>query len=163
MDRSGGSRRAYLSRTPAGYRATGSDASPLLAALLGAYHQPHPKGSQRQHHKQCGGAKAAACSRCCQHHGRRLTPDRAHERTYPLLMFNHGQRAAVEASFRLAGFARVPELAEVDSEDERLFVIDSAPSDHMLRDLEQVLQQLLGLKVAVLQRSQSFSPRTRPF
>jgi len=80
-------------------------------------------------------------------------------------MFNVGQRAAVASAFRLAGFDAVPGVAPIDSEDERLFVLDGPwpLDDASFRDLEQVLTQLLGRKVAVLRRSASWSPVTQPF
>ena len=80
-------------------------------------------------------------------------------------MFSVGQRAAVASAFRLAGFDAVPAVAPVDSEDERLFVLDgpSPLADAGLRDLEQVLAQLLGCKVWVVPRSAEWSPVTQPF
>lgn len=81
-------------------------------------------------------------------------------------MFSIGQRAAVAAAWRLAGSAGVPCVVSVDSEDERIFVLEEHDvdlSDLVARDLEQVLQQLLGRKVAVVRRSQSWSPETGTF
>jgi hypothetical protein len=67
-------------------------------------------------------------------------------------VFNVGQVAAVRSAFALAGFEGTLNILPVDSEDERLFVLD--PDDytglHHVRDLEQVLTQLLGRKCAVL-------------
>jgi hypothetical protein len=70
-------------------------------------------------------------------------------------MFNVGQRAAVAAAFKLAGYDGDLEVAPVSDETERAFLL--APSDYGgLRDrgaLEQVLTQLLGRKVWVGERS----------
>ncbi len=78
-------------------------------------------------------------------------------------MFNVGQVAAVRSAFALAGFEGPPKTLPVESEDERLFVLD--PEDyaglHHLRDLEQVLTQLLGRKCAVLSLRDGWS--SRPF
>ena len=68
-------------------------------------------------------------------------------------MFNVGQVAAVRAAFSLAGYEDDLRTLPVDSGDERLFVVPPARVGAMgdLRSLEQVLTQLLGLKVAVLE------------
>ena len=80
-------------------------------------------------------------------------------------MSSVGQGAAVASAFRLAGLDAVPAVARVDREDESLLVLDGpAPlTDAGLRDLEQVLTQLLGRKVAVVPRSATWSPVTQPF
>lgn len=79
-------------------------------------------------------------------------------------MFSVGQRAAVEAAFRLAGFSAVPRTATVDSEDERIFLLDATPPAGLnVRDLEQVLQQVLGRKVWVVQRADRWKTDGVPF
>lgn len=82
-----------------------------------------------------------------------------------MLVFSLGQRAAVASAFRLAGLLAVPGVTSVDSEDERIFVLDEPTllPDAARRDLEQVLSQLLGRKVCVLARSSTFAPDTQPF
>ncbi len=70
-------------------------------------------------------------------------------------MFNIGQRTAVVGAFRLAGYEGPLLTAKVTSEDERAFLLEP-DALHSLRDvgtLEQVLQQLLGRKVFVVERS----------
>lgn len=69
-------------------------------------------------------------------------------------MFNVGQQAAVVGAFKLAGYAGPLVVAPVVSEDERAFLLDPEAL-RALRDvhvLEQVLQQLLGRKVFVVER-----------
>lgn len=69
-------------------------------------------------------------------------------------MIDAGQEAAVTAAFKLAGYEGPLFTAPVTSEDERFFLLD-AETLRALRDvraLEQVLQQLLGRKVAVVER-----------
>jgi hypothetical protein len=79
-------------------------------------------------------------------------------------MFSSGQRAAVAAAFRLAGLVAVPGTAPVDSEDERVFLLDAGlPATGNLRDLEQILQQLLGRKVWIVERTDKWSPASVPF
>ncbi len=69
-------------------------------------------------------------------------------------MFNIGQRTAVAAAFRLAGYDGDLEVAPIADETERAFLLD--PGDYSgLRDrgaLAQVLTQLLGRKVWVVER-----------
>ncbi len=66
-------------------------------------------------------------------------------------MFSVGQIAAVRAAFVLAGYDGELRTLPVDSEDERLFVVDQEELTAMdVRSLEQVLTQLLGRKVWVL-------------
>ena len=76
-------------------------------------------------------------------------------------MFSVGQVNAVRAAFVLAGYDGELCTLPVESEDERLFVLDQ---DDMLamdvRSLEQVLQELLHRKVWVLA---SLGTQTVPF
>jgi hypothetical protein len=66
-------------------------------------------------------------------------------------VFSSGQLAAVRAVFALTGYEGELRTLPVDSEDERIFVLDQAVVTGMdIRSLEQVLQQLLGRKVWVL-------------
>jgi len=69
-------------------------------------------------------------------------------------VFNIGQQTAVAGAFRLAGYDGPLVTARVTSEDERAFLLE--PEDfRTLRDvrtLEQVLQQVLGRKVFVVER-----------
>lgn len=75
-------------------------------------------------------------------------------------MFNVGQRTAVEGAFRLAGYAGPLFTAGITSEDERAFLVE--PEDFRelreVRTLEQVLQQVLGRKVFVVERSDVWGP-----
>jgi len=76
-------------------------------------------------------------------------------------MFSVGQVAAVRAAFALAGYEGEIQTLPVDSEDERIFVLDQTdvlPID--VRSLEQVLTQLLGRKVWVVE---SMETPTVPF
>ncbi len=68
-------------------------------------------------------------------------------------MFNVGQVAATRAAFALAGYEEPLRTLPVDSEDERIFVVptERLPSMGDQRSLEQVLTQLLGRKVWVLE------------
>jgi hypothetical protein len=70
-------------------------------------------------------------------------------------MFNIGQRTAVTGAFKLAGYEGPLRTAPVTSDDERFFLLE--PDDlAALRDkrtLEQVLGQLLGRKVGVVERA----------
>jgi hypothetical protein len=66
-------------------------------------------------------------------------------------MFSVGQVAAVHAAFVLAGYEGELRTLPVDSEDERIFVLDQQDLLNLdVRSLEQVLTQLLGRKVWVL-------------
>jgi hypothetical protein len=69
-------------------------------------------------------------------------------------MFNVGQRAAVAGAFKLAGYEGPLVVAPVASEDERAFLLDPDALRALrdVRTLEQVLQQLLGRKVFVVER-----------
>ena len=73
-------------------------------------------------------------------------------------VFNIGQRTAVEGAFRLAGYIGPLVTAPVTSEDERAFLLEPAalgrPQDD--RTLEQIVQQLLGRKVFVVERSNAW-------
>jgi hypothetical protein len=72
-------------------------------------------------------------------------------------VFNIGQRTAVEGAFRLAGFSGRLVTAPVTSSEERFFMLRPADLERIsdVRTLEQILQQLLGKKVAVLERTES--------
>lgn len=71
-------------------------------------------------------------------------------------MFTIGQRAAVAGAFTLAGYDGPLFTAPVTSEDERAFLLerDELRSLRDVRVLEQVLQQLLGRKVFVVERAE---------
>ena len=70
-------------------------------------------------------------------------------------VFNIGQQTAVAGAFKLAGYGGPLVTAPVTSEDERAFLLepDALQSLRDVRTLEQVLQQLLGRKVVVVERS----------
>jgi hypothetical protein len=72
-------------------------------------------------------------------------------------MFNVGQRTAVEGAFRLAGYTGRLVTAPVVSPDERIFLLRPADLEQVrdVRTLEQILQQLLSMKVAVVERRES--------
>ena len=73
-------------------------------------------------------------------------------------MFSIGQRTAVAGAFKLAGYDGPLVTAPVTSEDERAFLVER----HVLRSvgdvrtLEQVLQQLLGRKIFVVEQSDAW-------
>lgn len=72
--------------------------------------------------------------------------------------FNVGQRAAVRAAFKLAGYEGNLLVAPITGEDERAFLLEPA-AFRTLRDrdaLEQVLTQLLGRKVWVAERTRQW-------
>ena len=73
-------------------------------------------------------------------------------------MFTISQRTAVSGAFKLAGYDGPLVTAPISSEDERAFLL--APQAlKTLRDVrvsEQVLQQLLGRKVFVVERSDTW-------
>lgn len=73
-----------------------------------------------------------------------------------------GRQAAVRSAFNLAGYGGELRTAAVTSGDERVFVVPSITSMGGLRDLEQVLQQVLLLKVWVVEQTESWS-ETIPF
>ena len=70
-------------------------------------------------------------------------------------MFNSGQRTAVAGAFTLAGYDGPLYTAPVTSEDERAFLLEPGTLRSLshVRTLEQVLQQVLGRKVFVVERS----------
>ncbi len=70
-------------------------------------------------------------------------------------MFNVGQRAAVASAFRLAGYDGPIHTLPVDDEIERGFVLESEAFRALrdVRDLEQVLAQLLGRKVWAMEQT----------
>jgi hypothetical protein len=72
-----------------------------------------------------------------------------------LVVFNVGQQAAVRAAFKLAGYDGPIRVLRVVSEDERGFVVPAKALRRManVRDLEQVLTQLLYLKAWVMAES----------
>jgi hypothetical protein len=76
---------------------------------------------------------------------------------YRSCVFNIGQRTAVEGVFRLAGFSGRLVTAPVTSSEERFFMLRPADLERIsdVRTLEQILQQLLSKKVAVLERTES--------
>ncbi|HEY9410156.1 MAG TPA: hypothetical protein VIP77_11305 [Jiangellaceae bacterium] len=76
--------------------------------------------------------------------------------------FSVGQVEAVRAAFSLAGYDGELRTLPVESEDERIFVVEQERLLGMgdARSLEQVLQQLLGRKVWVLA---SIGTKTVPF
>ena len=73
-------------------------------------------------------------------------------------MFDIGQLAAVAGAFKLAGYEGPLVTAPVTSEDERAFLLEplSLQSLRDVRTVEQVLQQLLGRKVFVVERSDAW-------
>jgi hypothetical protein len=77
-------------------------------------------------------------------------------------MFSEGQVAAVRGAFSLAGYNGDLRTLPITSEDERIFVL---PQSDVLalrdvRTLEQVLQQVLGRKVWIVD---SIDEDTIPF
>ena len=75
-----------------------------------------------------------------------------------LVVFNIGQRTAVEGAFKLAGHTGRLVTAPVTSEDERVFLLepDALRQLRDLRALEQIVQQLLGRKVFIVERSDAW-------
>jgi len=75
-------------------------------------------------------------------------------------MFNIGQRTAVRGAFKLAGYEGRLMTLRADSPDERIFVLGSSDMAALrdVRVLEQVLQQVLGCKVAVAEEHSGFGP-----
>ena len=67
-------------------------------------------------------------------------------------MFNVGQRTAVEGAFALAGYEGAIRTLPVTSEDERIFVLgrDDLGKLRNIRTLEQIVGQLLGRKVVII-------------
>lgn len=77
-------------------------------------------------------------------------------------MFSIGQRTAVEGAFTLAGHAGPLMTAPVARGDERAFLLtaDDLQSLRDVRILEQVLQQILGCKVFVVERTPAWGTPT---
>ena len=73
-------------------------------------------------------------------------------------MFNIGQRTAVEGVFSLAGYVGPLVTAPVTSDDERVFLLGPEALRDLrdVRTVEQVVQQLLGLKVFVVEGSEAW-------
>lgn len=73
-------------------------------------------------------------------------------------MFNTGQRAAVVSAFHLAGYDGPLFTAEVTSEDERMFLLEPQALRSLsdVRGLEQVIQQVLGRKVGIVERTEAW-------
>lgn len=73
-------------------------------------------------------------------------------------MFNIGQRTAVEGAFKLAGYSGPLVTAPVVGEAERAFLLEPAALGRLrdVRTLEQILQQLLGRKVFLVERSDAW-------
>ncbi len=103
--------------------------------------------------------------RCCQPVALRLLtghhdpmPDDAMQR------FNVGQRAAVIAAFKLAGYEGELLVAPITSGDERFFLLEPAAFAALrdTRELQQVLTQLLRLKVGIIERTEQW-PQPMPF
>ena len=86
------------------------------------------------------------------------------ERDYYQTMFNIGQRTAVVGAFNLAGYEGPIKTLPVDSEDERIFVLGQTDLGQLrdLRILEQIIGQLLGCKVAIIE-SGAVSLESVPF
>jgi hypothetical protein len=68
-------------------------------------------------------------------------------------VFNIGQRTAVAGAFKLAGYGGPLRTLRVDDATERIFAL--APADlaqlREIRTLEQVVQQVLGCKVWIIE------------
>jgi hypothetical protein len=73
-------------------------------------------------------------------------------------VFNIGQRTAVKGAFKLAGYTGPLLTAPVASGDERAFLLqpDDLKGMRDVRTLEQVLQQVLGCKVFVVESSDTW-------
>jgi hypothetical protein len=73
-------------------------------------------------------------------------------------MFNIGQRTAVAGAFKLAGYEGDLVVAPIMSGDERAFLLEPEALKTLrdLRVLEQVLTQLLRLKVVVVERTEQW-------
>lgn len=72
---------------------------------------------------------------------------------YDLIVFNIGQRTAVIGAFKLAGYEGPLRTLPNISEDERIFVLGQADLNQLrnVRTLEQIVGQLLGRKVAIIE------------
>lgn len=81
---------------------------------------------------------------------------------YPAAMFSVGQAAAVRGAFSLAGYDGDLRTLPITSEDERIFVLSQSAVLALrdIRTLEQVLQQVLGRKVWIVD---SIDDDTVPF
>lgn len=79
-------------------------------------------------------------------------------------MFDVGQRTAVAGAFKLAGYEGPLAVAPVASEDERAFLLNAEALRALrhVRTLEQVLGQLLGRKVIVVENNDQWGTPT-PF
>jgi hypothetical protein len=79
-------------------------------------------------------------------------------------MFKIGQRTAVAGAFKLAGYEGPLVVAQVASEDERAFLLNAEALRALrhVRTLEQVLGQLLGIKVFVVEPNDQWGAPT-PF
>ncbi|MET3176828.1 UNVERIFIED_ORG: hypothetical protein ABIB52_004706 [Arthrobacter sp. UYCu721] len=86
-------------------------------------------------------------------HDLRLTGAPGWARDYNLTVFNIGQRTAVMGAFSLAGYEGPIRTLPVISEDERIFVLGRADLGQLreVRTLEQIVGQLLGRKVAIIE------------
>jgi hypothetical protein len=73
-------------------------------------------------------------------------------------VFNIGQRTAVEGVFRLAGHGDPLVTAPVTSEDEMAFLLEPEQLGQLrdVRTLEQIVQQLLGRKVFIVERTDAW-------
>jgi hypothetical protein len=73
-------------------------------------------------------------------------------------VFSNGQQTAVAGAFKLAGYEGPLVTAPVTSEDEQAFLLesDALTSLRDVRTLEQILQQVLGRKVFVVERSDAW-------
>lgn len=71
-------------------------------------------------------------------------------------VFNVGQRAAVVGAFKLAGYEGPLLVAPVTSDDERIFLLqpEALAALREVRVLEQVLQQVLGRKVWIVEHGE---------
>ena len=77
-------------------------------------------------------------------------------------MFNVGQRAAVAAAFKLAGYEGPLLVGPIRSGDERVFLLERRDFQGLrdVRALDQVLSQLLGCKAWVVEHDGRWgSPR----
>ena len=79
-------------------------------------------------------------------------------------MLNIGQQAAVTNAFLLAGYRGPLMIAPVTSGDERIFVLPTEAFSALANRpaLEQLLQQVLHLKVWIVEQSVSW-PNVEPF
>ena len=70
-------------------------------------------------------------------------------------MFNIGQRTAVAGAFKLAGYVGDLVVAPVVSEDERAFLMEPQAYRVLydVRVLEQIVGQILGRKVFIVERT----------